>query len=166
MSLSDSQHELILDHLSEFSETMQINLLNYLRFASGAHCDRVLQMLQSTETPAEVRFSCIRYFGKHRYEPAYDLLACFASGKQETRIEYAIIALSVLRRYPCQQTIDILCAQINHPNWFVRYNATESLESLGLEYQDLIDIFDGNDRYARDMLQYQFDQRYILDREV
>jgi hypothetical protein len=28
------------------------------------------------------------------------------------------------------------------------------------------DIFDGQDRYAREMLQYQFDQRYILDKEV
>ena len=37
---------------------------------------------------------------------------------------------------------------------------------LGIEYQDLVDIFDGQDRYAREMLQYQFDQRYILDKEV
>ena len=37
---------------------------------------------------------------------------------------------------------------------------------LGIEYQDLVDIFDGRDRYAREMLQYQFDQRYILEKEV
>jgi hypothetical protein len=82
------------------------------------------------------------------------------------RIEYSIVALAVLRYYPQPRTVEILRAQINSSNWFVRYNATESLECLGVEYQDLVDIFDGNDRFARDMLQYQFDQRYILDREV
>ena len=163
---SEALQELLLNHLTEFSETMQVNLLNYLRFASGSHCARVLQILQSTESYDEVRFSCIRYLGKYPYEPSYPLLLRFASGEQEKRIEYAIVALAVLRRYPGPQTIEILRAQAKHSNWFVRYNATESLESLGIEYQDLIDIFDGKDRFARDMLQYQFDQRYILDQEV
>ena len=27
--------------------------------------------------------------------------------------------------------------------------------------QDLVDIFDGGDRFARDMLQYQFEERHI-----
>ncbi len=157
---------IILDSLLEFSERMQVNLLDYLRFSGDAHCERVLRLLENEETCNEVRFSCIRYFGKHRYAPAYDLLLRLASGEEEKRIEYAIVALSVLRHYPDPRTIEILRRQINHPNWFVRYNATESLEHLGVEYQDLIDIFDGSDRYARDMLQYQFDQRYVLDKEV
>jgi HEAT repeat protein len=156
----------LLERLYEFSESMQVNLLNYLRFASGAHCARVLEVLQNDKTYDEVRFSCIRYLGKYPYEPAYPLLAHFASGGEKKRIEYAIVSLAVLRYYPSQQTIDVLRSQINHLNWFVRYNATESLESLGIEYQDLIDIFDGKDRFSRDMLQYQFDQRYILDKEV
>ena len=157
---------LILDRLLDFSEQMQVNLLNYLRFSGGEHCERILQLLQSEETYDETRFSCIRYFGKHPYAPAYDLIAGFAAGESGRRIEYAIVALSVLRYYPSPRTVEILRTQINHSNWFVRYNATESLEYLGLEYQDLIDIFDGSDRLAREMLQYQFDQRYILDKEV
>ena len=169
LSFAGNAHQLqtlMLDRLSEFSQVMQVNLLNYLRFASGEHCERVLQMLQDRANFDEVRFSRMRYFGKYPYEPAYPLLAELADGKLEKRTEYAIIALSALRRYPREQTVAILRRQINHSNWFIRYNATESLESLGLEYQDLIDIFDGNDRFARDMLQYQFDQRYILDQEV
>ena len=157
---------LLLDHLIDFSNDMQVNLLNYLRFASGAYCDRVLEILQNEEIDNEVRFSCIRYFGKYPHAPAYDLIARFAMGEAGNCVEYAIVALSVLKRYPCQRTTDILYAQIRSNNWFIRYNATESLESLGFEYLDLIDIFDGKDRFARDMLQYQFDQRYILDQEV
>ena len=169
LSFSGNTQELqclILDHLFDFSEQMQVNFLNYLRFSGGTHCDRVLQLLQSEETCNETRFSCIRYLGKYPYAPAYDLIARFAAGEAGRSIEYAIVALSVLRHYPQPRTIEILRKQINSFNWFVRYNATESLEYLGLEYQDLIDIFDGKDRFARDMLQYQFDQRYILDKEV
>jgi hypothetical protein len=159
-------HRLILRQLLRFSEQMQVNLLNYLRFSSGTHCESILQLLQNEDVFDETRFSCIRYLGKYPYAPAYDLIARFATGEEGQRMEYAIIALSVLRYYPQPRTIEILRANINHSNWFIRYNATESLEYLGLEYQDLIDIFDGNDRFARDMLQYQFDQRYILDKEV
>ena len=164
-NVQELQH-LILDHLSNFSEQMQVNLLNYLRFSGNEHCERILQLLQNEETYDETRFSCIRYLGKYPYAPAYDLLARFAAGETGRRFEYAIIALSVLRYYPQPRTVEILHSQINSPNWFIRYNATDSLEYLGVEYQDLIDVFDGNDRFARDMLQYQFDQRYILDHEV
>ena len=169
LSFSGNTQELqllILDHLLRFSEQMQVNLLNYLRFSDGVHCERVLQLLQSEETYDETRFSCIRYFGKHPYDPAYDLIARFAAEEAGSCIEYAIVALFVLRHYPRPRTVEILHTQTNSPNWFVRYNATESLEHLGVEYQDLIDIFDGRDRFARDMLQYRFDQRYILDKEV
>ena len=169
LSFSGNNQELqllILDQLISFSEQMQVNLLDYLRFSGDVHCERVLQLLESETSYKETRLSCIRYFGKHPYAPAYDLIARFASGEAESSVEYAIVALSVLRYYPNPRTTEILRTQINNSNWFVRYNATESLEYLGLEYQDLIDIFDGGDRFARDMLQYQFDQRYILDKEV
>lgn len=157
---------LLLDNLDLFSIPMRANILNYIRFASGAHCARLLALMQDESTPNEVRFSCIRYFGKYPYEPAYDLLARFAEGVSGNCIEYSIIALTVLRRYPSERTREILCANINSPNWFIRYNSTESLEVLGYEYLDLIDIFEGGDRFARDILQYQFDQRYILNEEV
>ena len=168
LSFSGNSQELqllILDKLLTFSEQMQVNLLNYLRFSGGKHCEQVFKLLENKDNYTETRLSCIRYFGKHPYEPAYDLIAKFASGEGEERIEYAIVALSVLRYYPNPRTIEILRTQINNPNWFVRYNATESLAYLGVEYQDLIDVFDGKDRFARDMLQYRFDQRYILDKE-
>ncbi len=159
-------HTRLLSDLSRFSPEMQVNLLNYLRFADGDYCAQVLEILKNPATHDEVRFCCIRYFGKYRYEPAYELLAEFAEHAEERRIEYAVVALMALRNYSCDRTVEILYRQIRHPNWYVRYNATESMEMLGVEYQDLVDIFDGRDRYAREMLQYQFDQRYILEKEV
>ena len=82
------------------------------------------------------------------------------------RMEYAVVSLMALRNYPCERTLQILSRHLHNPNWYIRYNATESMEMLGIEYQDLLDVFDGQDRYAREMLQYRFDQRYILEKEV
>ena len=163
---STALHKRLFADLHRFSPAMQVNLLNYLRFADGGYCAEILSLLQNEKTNDEVRFCCIRYFGKYHYEPAYELLAEFAEHTECRRIEYAVVSLMALRNYPCDRTLDILARQIKHPNWYVRYNATESMEMMGVEYQDLIDIFDGGDRYAREMLQYQFDQRYILDKEV
>jgi hypothetical protein len=159
-------HSCLLSNLGRFTPGMQVNLLNYLRFADGGWCAELLKVLEDESTNDEVRFCCIRYFGKYHYDPAYGLLADFAEHADSRRIEYAVVSLMALRNYPCERTVQILSRHIHHPNWYIRYNATESMEMLGIEYQDLVDIFDGQDRYAREMLQYQFDQRYILDKEV
>ena len=156
----------LLADLHLFSLQMQVNLLNYMRFCDGTRCEEILKILTDPSTFDEVRFCCIRYFGKYHYDPAYEILADYADSADRCRIEYAVVALMALRNYPSERTLEILHRYIRHPNWFVRYNATESMELLGVEYQDLIDIFDGADRYAREMLQYQFDQRYILEQEV
>lgn len=156
-------HSCILSHLERFSPQMQVNLLNYLRFTDDSSCAEILKILENEAVNDEVRFCCIRYFGKYHYDPAYDLIAEFADNR---RMEYAVVSLMALRNYPCDRTLKILSRHIHHPNWYIRYNATESMKILGIEYQDLVDIFDGHDRYAREMLQYQFDQRYILEKEV
>ncbi len=156
----------ILSSLGRFSPEMQVNLLNYLRFTDDSFCKEILEILKDESVNDEVRFCCIRYFGKYHYDPAYEVIADFADHAESRRAEYAVVSLMALRNYPCDRTVQILVRHIHHPNWYIRYNATESMEMLGIEYQDLVDIFDGRDRYAREMLQYKFDQRYILEKEV
>lgn len=159
-------HTHLISNLGKFSPDMQVNILNYLRFADDNYCKEILEILKDESTNDEVRFCCIRYFGKHHYDPAYDVIADFADNADSRRMEYAVVSLMALRNYACDRTVEILMKHIHHSNWYIRYNATESMEMLGIEYQDLVDIFDGGDRYAREILQYQFDQRYILDKEV
>lgn len=155
----------LLEHRKEFSITMQVNILTYLRFASGAHCERVFEILDNPKENDEIRFACMRYFGKHRYDKAFRILADFAKSERGERIEYSVVALTALRNYPSQKTFEILRNKIHSPHWFVRYNAAESLEVLGVRYDEMVDIFDGDDRFAREMIQYQFDQRYAENKE-
>ncbi|MGN1231727.1 MAG: hypothetical protein ACI4TP_07485, partial [Anaerotignum sp.] len=52
-----------------------------------------------------------------------------------------------------------------HRNWYVRYNAAVSLEAMNLSYVDMADILAGEDRYAREMLEYRMEERAQKERE-
>ncbi|MBQ8498132.1 MAG: hypothetical protein IJ489_11860 [Clostridia bacterium] len=156
---------LLLDKLSEFSVDMQVNILNYLRFASGKHCLRILDLLLGEDTDDEVKFSCIRYFGKYQYGKAYFVLADFAKNDKGLKKEFCLVSLTALRNYPGEDTLALLRENLHSPNWYIRYNAAESLNALGVDYGEFVDIFDGQDRFSREILQFQFDRRYVKDKE-
>lgn len=140
----------------EFSVRMQVVILDYIRFSGGGMHEEVLQLLADQNRDNELRFSCIRYFGKYPYEPAFPLLIAFA-GQEDSRWEYAAIAATALASYPCPRSIEVLKRDLNSSNWYIRFNAAKSLESFHLPYMDLSDVLDGKDRYAREILQYQLD---------
>ena len=89
-----------------------------------------------------------------------------AEDTKEQRWEYAAIASSALVLYPSQQSIELLKRNLNNSNWYIRFNASQSLEQFGLSYTDLIDVFDSNDRYAREILQYRLDQRNAKQKDA
>ena len=58
-----------------FQPWMQVTLLNYFRFSSGAYCEKIHALLNDPAQDDEVRFACLRYLGRYPYPPAYaDLL--------------------------------------------------------------------------------------------
>ena len=114
----------------------------------------------------EVAYSCIRYFGKYHYEPAFSYLIAFAEHSEESRWEYTAIAASALGNYPGKRTEEALKSLLSSRNWYIRYNASESVEKLGLDYTDLIDIFEGEDRYAREIMRYRLDEKKMKEREA
>lgn len=149
----------------DFSVQMQLALLNYFRFSPGDHCERILKLMTDKNRDDEIRFACIRYFGKYRFDEAYPYLLEYAECRNDARWEYCAIASSALSTYPCQQTIERLKANLYHCNWYIRFNSSQALEKMGLTYMDLIDIVEGNDRYASEILRYRFDIRDMIDEE-
>ena len=73
--------------------------------------------------------------------------------------EYQAIASSALKSYPGDVTFRILVKNLSSSNWHIRQNSAISLEKLGYTYHDLISVFDGNDRYAREIMRYRLDRR-------
>ena len=149
----------------DFKVWMQVTILNYFRFSSGAHCERVLALLNDGARDDELRFSCLRYLGRYPYPPAYADLLRYATPSENARWEYAAIASSVLASYPGAETAAVLKRNLYHPNWYIRFNASKSLEQLGFGYRDLIDVIEGHDRYASEILRYRFDVRELEERK-
>ena len=116
-----------------------------------------LQILADGSRDDELRFSSIRYFGKYPCESAFPLLIDFAQRPQNQRWEYAAISVTSLASYPGERTIEVLKKALNSSNWYVRFNAAKSLETFHLTYLELSDVMESNDRYAREILQYQMD---------
>lgn len=152
--------------LRSFSEKMQLSILNYFRFSSGNHKESFLYLLADKNTPAEIAYCAIRYFGRYPYEPAYPYLTDYAEPAGELFWEYVAIAATALGSYPRPRTIALLKELLKSRNWYVRYNASRSLLALGLEYSAFADIFEGDDRYAAEMLQYRFDQKRMKEKEA
>ncbi|MGN0791993.1 MAG: HEAT repeat domain-containing protein [Christensenellales bacterium] len=149
-----------------FSEKMQVTVLDYFRFSSGDHSEQILRLLTSENRTDEIAYSCIRYLGKYHYEPAYPYLLDFAEASDEIHWEYAAITATALACYPCKKTEEALKALLHSKNWYVRYNASQSLDCLGFDYTDLIDIFEGDDRYAGEIMRYRLDQKKMKEKET
>ena len=142
----------------DFSVTMQLNILNFLRFGGIRKDGKMLEILKDETADNELRYSAIRYFEKFYNEDAKETLQAFAEGNKDLPWQYQAIASSALKTYQDQKTNKILKNNLSSSNWYVRLNSAKSCEALGFTYGELIDIFDGDDRYAREIIRYRLDR--------
>lgn len=151
--------KVLWERFDVFSVQMQIVILDFIRFGGGKMAPEILNLLVDEKRDDELRFSCIRYFGKMTDEAAYPVLLTFLERADAQRWEYAAISATALDAYPHDRTILALKQALYSPNWYIRFNAAKSLERFHLTYLDLSDVMNSGDRYAREILQYQFDMQ-------
>jgi len=156
----DELMDRLWDVFESFDVGMQTVILDYIRFCSPGHRERLLDILTDETRSPELRFSCIRFFAKYPDKGAYPVLLEMAGDFGNRRWEFPAIACTALASYPGEETVETLKRALHVANWYVRYNAAESLARLGVGYMDLIEVIDGNDRYAREILQFQLDMQY------
>ena len=154
----------ILGQLDHFSLQIQRAVLDYIRFRSGAYGQPMAEILRDPGRDKELRFAAIRYFGRYPDPSVEEILLRFVTDKDPLRWEYAAISASALARYPGQEVVDALIQAMYSPNWYIRYNASSSLEAHGLSYEALFQILSGEDRYAREMLNYRLETRRLEER--
>ena len=154
------------DDFDRFSKQMQCVIVDYFRFSSPDHRERILELLTSQGVDDEIAYSCIRYLGKYAYPPAYPVLLDIVEKYQHRQWIYTAITASALASYPGDQTVAVLKDLLHNPNWHVRFNASQSLMSLGLYYTDMMDVFEGHDRYASEIMRYRFDQKNMKEKEA
>lgn len=158
-------HDRLIDLLwadyKKFSIRTQLSVLNYIRYRSGHYKKEMYQIMTDNFVDKELRLAAIRYFGKYIFPPARDDLIRFAIDKDPMNWEYAAISISALGRYQGKSVMETLFEAIHSSNWYIRYNASSSLEAHGLDYNNLLEIVGGQDRYAREIMMYRLDTRRL-----
>lgn len=151
--------ECLLENFDAYSVRMQLNILNYFRFGNVRCDEKMLGILTDEKADNELRYSAIRYFEKYPCDEAGSFIRTLAENLEGRPWEYQSIASSALKSYPGDVTFRILVANLSNSQWYIRQNSAVSLEKLGYTYHDLISVFDGNDRYAREIMRYRLDTR-------
>lgn len=154
------------EQLSTFSTHTQLAILNYIRFQSGNYARQMFEIMEHERADKELRLAAIRYFGRYPYAPALEPLLSFARDSDPLKWEYATVAVSSLAGYREPRVVEALKDALHSANWYVRYGAAGSLEALGVTYDDLSDIMNGNDRYAREMITYRLESRRLQKASV
>ena len=144
-----------------FSPQIQRAVLDYIRFCSGAYRRPMEEILRDPDRNKELRLAAIRYFGRYPDASVRALLLDFVRDPDPLRWEYAAISATALARYPGQEVVDALLQAMHSPNWYIRFNASASLEAHGLSYEEMLRVLAGDDRYAREMLQYRLESKRL-----
>ena len=159
----EGDHDRLIELLWEVFDSLttetQVVILNYIRFESGRYGDRMLEILKNSGRDRELRYAAIRYFGRYPYPRARNDLLTLAGITDPVLWEYAAFAATALAAYPGPDTVAVLKEALHSGNWYIRFNAAQSLDVLSVSYSELADIMNGDDRYAREMMLYRLDER-------
>ncbi len=151
----DALTDLLWRDYGKLSSEYRVVYINYVRMSSGRYTEEFYGLLQEKSTDKEERLALIRYFRRYRYEPAGKLLREYLSDSGKYGWETAAVSALALENYPGEDTVLALKKALSSFNWYIRYNAAESLKALNISYLDLIDVYNGEDRFAREMLSYK-----------
>lgn len=139
-----------------YPESIQIGIVKYIQSISGSYTEIFYDYLEKGEGTLDVRLNMIRYFRKYPYQPAYTRLLALLDGTLVASDEYRVVAAFTLAAYPNNETVAVLKQALHDSEWYVRVNASKSLLALKVPMQQLVEILEGDDRYAREMITYQY----------
>lgn len=152
---NDELANLLWQDFSSYPESIQIGIIKYIQGVSDNYKEPFFNYLKNGEGSLDVRLNMLRYFHNHPYEPLYPLLLSLLNGTNGDVVQYRVVAAFTLAAYPSEQTVEELKHALKDCEWYVRVNASKSLVALNVPVQQLIEILNGDDRYAREMLAYQ-----------
>lgn len=164
---SDALIAALWERFPRYGTQMRELLLDYIRFASDAWKEQMLALLAPDEE-LEAKIAALRYFGRYPDERVRTLLYELSRDGNSAQWELCAVCMTVLASYPGEETIALLKQGLRSRNWYVRYNAALSLRALNVSAEHVQDVISGDDRYAREMLQYRLGQNAAagLEREA
>ncbi len=152
--------KLLLKEFDGFQVWIQEAICNFIIASGESYQKEILTILNNPEYDQKIHLLCIRYMEMYPYKMAYHLLLSIVENK-DANWQYKMGAINALGNYPSEQTVNILKRMLHSPNWNIRSSAAKSLAKQKLTYYELTDVFNGNDRYAREIMQYFLEERKL-----
>lgn len=170
LSFSGDKHRLavlLFSHRAEFGVRLNLPVMQFIRFLDGSFCAEFLELLKKDTEDKELRLEAVRYFRKYPYEPAKEVLLNFLRYQEFIDWEYAAMAAAALSEYPGMDTQECLKEGLGAASWYVRFNCAQSLiYGLKVPQAKLYDVYNGRDRYAREILKYVSELQEIENQEM
>lgn len=158
---------LLLKRCESFEVNLVLPILQFIRYYSGSFQEECRKILQKETNHKELRLEALRYFRKYPYEPMREDIKKYVRYQEYVDWEYAAIAAQTLGSYPGLDTVKCLKEGLKSTNWYVRLNCAESLiVSMKIPQLELFDVYNGADRYAREILQYVTEKSEMKEQEM
>ncbi len=158
---------LLFRHRREYSDRLLLPVLQYIYYFSGDYQSEFLEILEDSGADKELQLEALRYFRKYPYEPARQTIQSFLRYCGLVDWEYTAVAALTLSRYPGPDTVDCLKAALGSTNWYIRLNSADTLiHGLKISQVQLHDIYNGQDRFAKEILQYVSSQSELIHQEM
>lgn len=159
--------ELLYAHREGFGEHLNLPVMQFIRFSDDGFKKEFLGLLEKETEDKELRLEAIRYFRRYPYRPAGEVLMNFLRYQEFIDWEYAAMAAAALSSYPGEETQECLKQGLGAANWYVRFNCAQSLiYGLKVPQVKLYDVYNGHDRYAREILRYVSELQEIEDQQM
>ena len=144
-------------HRKEYSLSIYLGIIQFITLSSEDFQEKMLQTAMNEYEDMEIRLGAIRYLSRYPYKPAEEILFGYLLHKHH-EFQLRVVAARALGRYDSKETIEVLKEGLSDPNWYVRFNACESLIELKVNLMNLKEIILGDDKYARDILLYRINK--------
>jgi len=170
LSFTGDREELariLWSHSKEFYVELRLPIMQFIRFSTGSFKEEFFSLLCNENADKELRLEAVRYFRRYVYEPAKGVMQSFINNRENIDWEFAAMAAASLTQYPGEDTVKCLKSGLGSGSWYIRLNCAEALiNGMSLPEEDLFDVFNGRDRYAREILNYVKQKNEIVNQDI
>lgn len=152
--------ERLWDKRSTFHPSIVQGVIGFITYKSDDYKEAFYELLTKEQLDLELTTRLIRYFKNHHYPEMENLLQSMATDSEDT---IRIVVAQVLSAYPSPTAIATLKEALKDANWHVRYNASQSLLKMDVSRMDVLDVVNGQDAYAKEMLHYHLHEEGKTD---
>lgn len=158
---------LLFSHRNEYSDRLLLPVMQFIYYFSDRYRNEFLEILEDAGADKELQLEALRYFRRYPYEPARQVIQSFLRYRGLVDWEYTAVAALTLSRYPGPDTVDCLKETLSDTNWYIRLNSADTLiHGLKVSQVQLHDIYNGRDRFAKEILQYVSSQAELTHQEM